>query len=118
MIDHDLSIHFVRYGLFVACMLAMCAGVLVVRWTPDPAVLRSRLKFTSTLFCPISIVLGAVAFFAVAPEAGAWVALLFLSYCGGTLIEICESNPAQAKAAIKAFFVACGRQWGKVPSSH
>lgn len=118
MIDYDLSIHFVRYGLFVACMSAMSAGVLVVRWTPEPAVLRSRLKVTSTLFCALSLVVGTVAFFAVAREAGAWVALLFLSYCTGALIEFCESNPAQAKAAIKAFFVECGRQWGKVSSSH
>ncbi len=78
MIDHDLSIHFVRYGLFCACMFAMCAGVLVVRWTPDPVVLRSRLKRTVTLLAAISAVVGSVAFAAVAPEAGTWVASPFL----------------------------------------
>jgi hypothetical protein len=118
MIDHDLSIHFVRYGLFVACMFAMCAGVLVVRWTPDRTVMRKRLQFSVAILCAILVVVGgcALAFFSV--EAASWALLLYASYCAGALIEICESDPVRAKAAIKAFLAECGRQWGKVPTSH
>ncbi len=118
MIDHDLSIHFVRYGLFVACMLAMCAGVLVVRWTPDRTVMHKRLQFSVAILCALAVVGGGCALAFVSVEAGVWAILLYASYCAGALIEICESNHARAKAAIKAFLIECGRQWGKVSASH
>ncbi len=118
MIDHELSIHFVRYGLFVACLFAMCAGVLIVRWAPDSQVMQKRLLRSVTILGGIAFVVSGFALAHVSVEAFSWTMLLFAGYCAGALIEICESNPAQAKAAIKAFFVECGRQWGKVPSSH
>lgn len=118
MIDHDLSIHFVRYGLFVACMFAMCAGVLVVRWTPDRAVMHKRLQFSVAILGAISVVVAGCALAFVSVEAGVWAILLYASYCAGALIEIAESDLARTKAAIKAFLIECGRQWGKVPASH
>lgn len=118
MFGSELNVAVFNYAYVMICVAMMGIGVMFVRESGSIDAAKAHFKRFAPVAAAVAIVACAGAVSLAGLVAVLYVTALVASFCAGALIEFAESDPARAKAALKAILVECGRQWGKVPTSH